>query len=703
MIVTLVPPSPCHDQEFHSVTLHPRSLPVVGPVKESETAPAPTLPAELVQILVELSNSLNKHTMYPAGHPMLVGAADNFLGLLNKLFETRAALALGVSPSQLIAGGIATDPSHIILRELAARLHRRNIGAIKFYRGVHRDELVEALLFLSAEDRLQEGESARRWAHIRLHPLSYSALELIGEGGQAGGSSWAAKLWLDLSRAALERADMVEGATDPAGMARAIDARQWDDQYGQRIAETLTDLMEACRARGGAEAIALQSQISRLISSMSPETLERLVMLERNEVERQRFLLEIAQSMAVDAVMDLVQAASRATGRSISPALVQLLEKLGEHSRQGSEATRERAEFAFRNQVRELITGWEDYESRDPAPRDHQRTLAHLHLAGMSPLRGHSSTYECEPERILAMSLELGTANQSTYAAAAYLIHQGKTARLKDYFARSPSPGLAGEILNAVATPESFRALLGRDPLDMSGLELLVPLLAEGAMGPLLDALAAAEPPERRDQLIRILVPFGETAGAEALTRLEGAEWAAQRNLLTLITRMPAPPRGFSPALFIDHAEPKVRSEALRILFRGPATRTRAICEALSAKDPGTVRLGVFAAAEDCPVAAVPLLIPLVERSAFEPGIKATAIQALAPVPQPLVLECLVGLCLIRGRWFRRSRIAGKSPLVLAALTGLNRYWADHSRAQEPLALAAGHPDRDIRAAAERK
>ena len=80
-------------------------------------------------------------------------------------------------------------------------------------------------------------------------------------------------------------------------------------------------------------------------------------------------------------------------------------------------------------------------------PIDYRRTMDHLSLAGKSPLRGHSSTYECEPERLLMMSLEVGVANSSTFAAAAYLIHQGRTAQLRELFARTPHPRLTTEIL----------------------------------------------------------------------------------------------------------------------------------------------------------------------------------------------------------------------------------------------------------------
>ena len=135
----------------------------------------------------------------------------------------------------------------------------------------------------------------------------------------------------------------------------------------------------------------------------------------------------------------------------------------------------------------------------------------------------------------------------------------------------------------------------------------------------------------------------------------------------------------------------------------GPETRVRAICDALASGDPATVRMGVFASLEDCPAVAAPLLISLIERGEAESGVRASAVAAVASVPQPAVVNCLLNLSFVRGKWFRRARIAGKSAVVLAAVSGLARYWPHHAAAREVLDLAAAHPDEEIRHAVERK
>ena len=667
------------------------------------SAAGESLPREVTDFLVELANAIAKHGMYPDGHPVLLTVADALARSLGLIFRDRAALALGISPTQIIISGIATDSGQILLRDLASRLHRRNIGAIKLYRGVEPNEMVD-LLRVVARDSATAADGApaeRRWPHIRMHPVSYSQLELVGDSGEAGrAGTWATGLWMGLAMAALESDPDAENATTPAALAQAIDARQGDDEYGQRIAGQLTDLLDACRARGGAEAMALESQISRLIGSMAPETLERLVRLEPNDAERKRFLLEMSQAMAVDAVLDLVQAAARATSRSISPALVQLLGKMANYAQEEGSDIRLKAEVAFRQQIRSLIEGWEEWHAHDPAPDEYQRTLNRLAAAGKNPLRGPSHHYECEPERTLQVSLEIGVATDATRDAAARLVDSGNLKLLLEILDRSPSYGLAAELRHQVITAESLRLALERRPLDFTAIATMVQLLGAPALPLLLDKLVVAPDAPTLQQYVTMLKGLGDGVGEAALERLAGAQWPVQRNLLNLLAALPAVPAGFSPGEFTRNPDPTIRSAALRILLGGSATRVRAICDALAGEDTPTIRMGIAAAVEGCPPAAVPLLIRQVEQGDFEPGVKAAAIRAIAPVSLPLVVDFLVGLTTTRSLWLRRKRLAHRSPQVLAAVIGLSRHWAQHPGAREVLNLARAHREAEFRAAA---
>src|SRR2546430_16155973 len=95
-----------------------------------------TLSRDLADFLIELSIALHKHAMYPEGHPSLAPAAAGVTRRAELLLEDRTTLSLGVARQQLVIEGVATDPKHPVLAELAARLHPHHLRAVTFRPGV---------------------------------------------------------------------------------------------------------------------------------------------------------------------------------------------------------------------------------------------------------------------------------------------------------------------------------------------------------------------------------------------------------------------------------------------------------------------------------------------------------------------------------------------------------------------------------------
>ena len=113
------------------------------PTGGGETSTA--LSRELADFLIELSIGLHKNAIYPPGHPLLEGATSGISRRLEALLANRASLSLGVARQQLIIEGVATEETNPVLRDLAARLHRHHLGAVKFTAGVTGDEVADAL------------------------------------------------------------------------------------------------------------------------------------------------------------------------------------------------------------------------------------------------------------------------------------------------------------------------------------------------------------------------------------------------------------------------------------------------------------------------------------------------------------------------------------------------------------------------------
>jgi hypothetical protein len=108
-----------------------------------KSASKASVSGELADFLIELSSAFQKHSMYPAGHPALAPAASSVLAGLTGLLQDRGTLSLGVPREQLIIEGVATDSSHPLLRSLAERLHKHELGAISFAEGVTPEEIAD--------------------------------------------------------------------------------------------------------------------------------------------------------------------------------------------------------------------------------------------------------------------------------------------------------------------------------------------------------------------------------------------------------------------------------------------------------------------------------------------------------------------------------------------------------------------------------
>ena len=178
------------------------------------------LPRELTEFLIEFSIALQKFAIYPAGHPMLATTVERLERRLLVLLDTRDTLSLGVAHTQLVIEGIATDEHNAVLRDLAQRLHRHRLGALKIERGVPSAELRELLFVVGVEltkDAIPVGlrptSQIPDWTRVHLYPLAYEHLELLDDESNVAKTTAAdrsrsvgaraARLWVGLAQAAL--------------------------------------------------------------------------------------------------------------------------------------------------------------------------------------------------------------------------------------------------------------------------------------------------------------------------------------------------------------------------------------------------------------------------------------------------------------------------------------------------------------------
>jgi hypothetical protein len=689
------------------------------------------LPRELSNFLIELSIALHKHSMYPEGHPTLAPSAEAVTRRLMELLAERGQLSLGVARRQLIIEGIATDPKHPVLRELADRLHRHHLGAIQFTQGVEPGELYDALALVAADpDRAGEplglGLLTRlsQWPHIRLFPLTFDRLELVGappEGGAGEGGGGlvtggrTAQLWVGLARAALAGTD-VEGETkppepsafrpsepgesapeapppsdgavvEPAAVAEAIQSHERGTAYDQVIVGYMLQIANELKGASGAGSVALRKRMSRLVSALDEGTLRRLLDMGGDQSQRRQFILDASQGMAVDAVLDLVKAAS-GEGAPISGSMLRMLTKMGHHAERMPVNRRPVAEAELRDQIGELVKGW---ALADPNPDGYALALQRMAAAAPTLVAAADAQFTPEPDRILKMACEADASGQGLDRAVAQLVAEVRVGSVLDVLDRAPAGSAAGaSIARKVLTPESVRALLGIRPIDFPLLDRLLARLGPDGADPLLDLLADSESRQVRRAILDRLVRLGSELGPRLLPRLADERWFVVRNVLFLAAEMPDPPAGLNAGVFRQHPDARVRREAYRLLFRDPAERTRSLCTALSDAEPGLQRLALATVAEGgCPDPAVPLVVNIASDTNLDSDVRVGAIRALAAHGGPMALDALLRVTEIRRRSLLDAvRGTSASAEFLAALAGLGSFRTDR-RARERLEAAS--------------
>ncbi len=677
------------------------------------------LSRELSEFLIELSIGVHRYSMYPENHPSLRPAVENLVLRMSRLFEGRRTIDIGVAQKQLVIEGVATDPKHPVLADLARRLHDHQLGAISLESGVGASELQE-LLALLARDADHDGEPVGtlseaqlpRWSHVTLHPLGYDRLQLKGAADDSDPSQdRATQLWLGLAQAALKDREVdPERAADATEIARGIAEHQREEAYDQVIVGYMLQLAEELKTSTGAEAVRVRAQVTTLIREMDGATLDRLVQMGGDVSARQQFILDANESLAVDAVVKVLQSAASASEQTVSNSMTRLLTKLSRHSEQGSGAVRARAGSALRENVEELISEW---ELTDPNPDQYTRVLdamAHASPVFDASLEAEIANGEPRgkeipgPLRIMQMALEVDAFGPTVEAAVLDMIDQGLGGDLFRMIDLAPEKELSARVRDYLTNPDRVRDILSRDGLDDQGLDELILQMGDEVVGPLFDVLLSSDSRSVRRRIFDRLVALGEVAAGPARQRLEREDrWFVIRNLISLLAQIPDGARGLDIKRYLEHEDARVRREALPLALKSPdrAIRERTMASALADPDDRIVRTVLVGMRDQVPDAVVPSLVNRVVNAERDEELRVLGIRVLKSTRSALAREALIDLCVEGTSLFGKVRIADSSPVLVAAVGTLASTWPEHKDVKPILSQALKSKDPILRRAAE--
>ncbi len=680
--------------------------PVVGDGVRRRPAVA-MLSRELADFLVEFSIVLHKRSMYPAGHPHLQDSAERFVRRMNTLLEARETVTLGVARHRLLIESVTTDPNNALLRDLAHRLHRHRIASVHLVRGATLEEVEGLLSCLSSDPKRGEGPVGKRldrldsWAHVRLRPVGYDQFELRESSSENESDQPPLEprdSWVELAQLALASEQQREsGKADPLVVADAIGRQSGEVAYDRVVLGYLARVAdELSRRRGGVAQDQLAQRISKLIQALDPETLRRLLEASADAAEQRKFVLNASQTLAADAVLEVVEAAARASHQTISHNLLRLLHKLAHHAEQGAAGIRAEADGALRTNVARLIADW---DLEDPNPSQYNSILEGMVRRSSAELSLIDLQLGCDPEVVLKMAVELDCVGPPVYAAIDALLSQRELVRITQCLEMGPQTSATEKLWRYLATPERLQLELASSPFDQQAVAILVQRIGAEAADALLDRLASASDRSTRAAVFKQLLVLGPDVGRVAAARLPGAPWFVQRNILVLIGRLGPWPEGFSPREYATSADARIRREAIKLMLDSADHHGEAVTLGLADSDDGIVALALTAALDECPPAALPAAQRIAADTRRSSEARVLAIRTLARSRTADALPVLCDLVMHQWRWLGR-RLAPKSPELLAALSALASHWSEDPMAAEVLTRARQHSDQDIRAAA---
>ena len=641
---------------------------------------------EISELLVDLARSLQRFGMYPEGHPAREDTAGKVCRRLEVVFQSRDMLRLNIATDRLEVDGVQTDPGNNVLVNLASRLYQHQLLSVDLEPGVQEPEIAALLSALAVPVGAmgeplgaQPEDPLNRWPHVRLKAVPYDALS-FSTGAPAGAESGtdAGVPTSEFGTGVVEGPEVaaadgiVVGGVDIEAAAPSLPAAQ----------EQMTE--------------SLREQISRLILKLDPDMLREVVRNVKDSAPP-----DGSEDYVAKAVSELLEAAEDGTLSAASAELVKLLTKMGIHGGDiADDPPLEPATSASLGElVRELGGRW---NLPNPNPAPYTETLEAL--SERAPRLGRQPVWfeEPEPERLIQMSLELGTVGPPAEKAVAGMLAAGRLGELISLLEGAPSES---ESLDAiwgwVATPATVLKLLRSDPPDFSTLDRLMPRLEMASAQPMFEVLSESESVSGSEAIIDRIIRLGAGTAVMAVERLHDERWHCRRNMLLLLLRFSAPPAGFTPLEHLVDPDARVRREAMRLGLAGWADMEAVMVAAVEDEDQQIITLGLEAAHENCPPMLVPYLITMVHNDKAAVTLRVGAIRALGGSGSADALPALLRLTWVNKFFFIKG-LADKSSEVLEALAVIAGTWSEEPRTRKVLKAARKSRDAQVRAVAQK-
>jgi hypothetical protein len=587
----------------------------------------------LSDFIYDLNIARRKLTLYPENHPQIANSCTIVVNILKKLCQFREEITLGIAPDALLFEQNWLDESNPVYRDCARFFSIRNVASISFRQTLEVDELIRFNQILSRDKQILEAEGglAVQVEHAQIKnivtiPVDYSHFQMGNtdlnhtEMGLDG-------LWETFLHGLIK--DKLDQGGQVAGLSDSLDAELVAqilnqssiqnsgkrNDYNQTISSFVSKLNDNSNQANNE----MGEQLNTLISNLTPDLKRDFLnstfkaLGETPEVS-DKLLASLPQELITESL-----AQHNCEQLNISTRLVDLLGQFSTTTSQhGSRNVKALASplsdeiLKARVEILLLEDNHDEY-----IPNDYQKALSKI-LTGQvksnieqkvaqrlqKNLKKQSVERQCcailfnmlnnrvTPEIELQIQdnlselarffLETGdfiSLQEIFISWSAYLYSGNANARFLDekVLADQTRESFMNEVLESIE-------LWGQDKYD----EVChyINEIGEPYAELLIERLGREEQMSLRKTWMKILVELGSKGHQIILQTLNDKRWFLVRNLLIVLGQQ----RDAIPMKAVhqltNHTHPKVRQEALRIIFRhNPATANRMLLKELSSGD----------------------------------------------------------------------------------------------------------------------
>ncbi len=306
----------------------------------------------LSDAVIELNISRKNVGIYPPGHIQITKSIDRAYEILQRMFEIRPEMTLGVAKDTLVVGRDYLDQRNPVYRDFALSMNQQGIAAVTFIKGLDRDELTRfhRVLTTRPEDIRAAGgiekvieEAAIQ--HIRIKAVDYGSFHLTEESEIIRPASKkekaASTIWQDFvsnlvadTLAGPGKGPSVDDTSmiDPKELAKLLNERRLQsraavESYERIITEYVRYVAE--RKQPTKEQSATLAKLNSLVKELHPELRKQFLSTAFRHIatESRTRPEDLLGGFPDDMVIEMLRNASE-EGREISPTLAGLMQKL---------------------------------------------------------------------------------------------------------------------------------------------------------------------------------------------------------------------------------------------------------------------------------------------------------------------------------------------------------------------------------------